>query len=137
MEVYREKIDLLGFEFFPLRPDVDPEKDRELAREIMDAKGGTEKLLREILLPNVRQMYEDLTKAVEGADCFDFRRSRFRRRFGRRKNKNKMDYDKSCARVFSFAVRSVCAADGAVAQTFPFSRRDVSQRNLFTRSSDG
>ena len=31
LEVYREKIDTLGFEFFPLRPDVDPE-DRELAR---------------------------------------------------------------------------------------------------------
>ena len=69
LEVYREKIDLLDFEFFPLRPDVDPENDRELAKEIMDAKGGTEKLLREILLPNVHLMYEDLMKAVEGKDC--------------------------------------------------------------------
>ena len=68
LEVYREKINLLGFKFFPLRPDVDPEKDRELAREIMDAKGGTEKLLREILLPNVGLMYEDLMKAVKNAD---------------------------------------------------------------------
>ena len=68
LEVYRERIDLLGFRFFPLRPDVDPEKDRELAREIMDAKGGTEKLLREILLPNVGLMYEDLMNAVAGAD---------------------------------------------------------------------
>ncbi len=34
-EFYREKIDLLGFSFFPLRPDVDID-DRELAREIMD-----------------------------------------------------------------------------------------------------
>ncbi|HXH69994.1 MAG TPA: glycosyltransferase [Pyrinomonadaceae bacterium] len=68
LEVYREKIDTLGFEFYPLRPDVNPEEDRELAREIMDAKGGTEKLLREILLPNVRPMYDDLIKAVEGAD---------------------------------------------------------------------
>ena len=68
LEVYRERIDLLGFTFFPMRPDVDPEKDRELAREIMDAKGGTEKLLREILLPNVGLMYEDLMNAVAGAD---------------------------------------------------------------------
>jgi len=67
LEVYREKMDALGFEFFPMRPDLDP-NDRELAREIMDAKTGTEKLLREILLPNVRPMYEDLMKAVEGAD---------------------------------------------------------------------
>ncbi len=68
LEVYREKIDALGFKFFPLRPDVNPEDDRELAREIMDAKTGTEKLLKEILLPNMRPMYEDLMKAVEGAD---------------------------------------------------------------------
>lgn len=70
LEVYREKIDALGFEFFPMRPDLNPEDDRELAREIMDAKTGTEKLLKEILLPNVRPMYDDLTRAVEGADLF-------------------------------------------------------------------
>jgi UDP:flavonoid glycosyltransferase YjiC (YdhE family) len=68
LEVYREKIDALEFEFFPLRPNLNPEEDRELAREIMDANSGTEKLLREILLPNVRPMYEDLTAAVEDAD---------------------------------------------------------------------
>ena len=68
LEAYREKIAALGFEFYPLRPDLDPEKDRELAREIMDARKGTEKLLREILIPNIRPMYEDLTKAVVGAD---------------------------------------------------------------------
>ena len=67
LEVYREKIDALQFEFHPLRPDVDLD-DRELAREMMDAKSGTEKLLREILIPNVRPMYDDLTKVVQGAD---------------------------------------------------------------------
>jgi hypothetical protein len=35
----------------------------------MDAKSGTEKLLREILLPNVRPMYDDLMKAALGADA--------------------------------------------------------------------
>jgi len=70
LEVYREKMDALGFEFSPLRPDLNPETDKALAREIMDAKTGTEKLLKEILLPNVRAMYEDLTRAVEGADAF-------------------------------------------------------------------
>jgi UDP:flavonoid glycosyltransferase YjiC (YdhE family) len=67
LEVYREKIDALGFEFYPMRPDVNPD-DRELAKIMMDAKTGTEKLLREILIPNVRPMFEDLMKAVEGAD---------------------------------------------------------------------
>lgn len=68
LEAYREKIAALGFEFLPLRPDLDPERDRHLAREIMDAKKGSEKLLREILIPNIRPMYEDLMKAVDGAD---------------------------------------------------------------------
>ncbi|MDQ6786455.1 MAG: glycosyltransferase [Acidobacteriota bacterium] len=68
-EVYREKIDALGFEFSPLRPDINPE-DRELARRIMDARSGTQTLIKEILLPNVRPMYEDLTAAVAGADLF-------------------------------------------------------------------
>ena len=67
LEVYREKIAALGFKFYPMRPDVNPD-DRELAKIIMDAKTGTEKLLREILIPNVRPMFEDLMKAVEGAD---------------------------------------------------------------------
>ncbi len=67
LEVYREKIDALRFEFYPLRPDINPD-DRDLAREIMDAKSGTEKLLKEILLPNVPLMYKDLMKAACGAD---------------------------------------------------------------------
>lgn len=70
LEVYREKIAALEFEFRPLRPDINPEDDRARAREIMDAKTGTEKLLKEILLPNIRPMYEDLRAAVAGADAF-------------------------------------------------------------------
>lgn len=69
LEVYREKIDAVGFEFCLLRPDVNPE-DRELARKLMDAKKGSELLLKEIILPNLRPMYEDLTEAVKGADAF-------------------------------------------------------------------
>nr|MBA3692786.1 glycosyltransferase [Acidobacteriota bacterium] len=34
LEVYREKIDALGFEFYPMRPDVNPD-DRELAKIMM------------------------------------------------------------------------------------------------------
>lgn len=67
MEAYREKIEMLGFPFHPMRPNFDPE-DKELGRRVMDAKSGTELLLKELLLPNVRPMYEDLTKAVAGAD---------------------------------------------------------------------
>jgi rhamnosyltransferase subunit B len=67
MEFYREKIELLGFEFRPMRPHLDPQ-DRELGRRLMDAKKGSELLLRELILPNLRPMYEDLSRAVAGAD---------------------------------------------------------------------
>jgi rhamnosyltransferase subunit B len=67
MEFYREKIEMLGFEFRPMRPHLDP-NNKELARKLMDAKKGSELLLRELILPNVRPMYEDLLKAVHDAD---------------------------------------------------------------------
>jgi UDP:flavonoid glycosyltransferase YjiC (YdhE family) len=69
LEVYREKIDALRFEFYPLRPNLNPEEDKELARELMDAKTGSEILLKKIILPNLRPMYEDLTESVRGADA--------------------------------------------------------------------
>lgn len=67
MDFYREKLEMLGFEFRSMRPHLDP-NNRELAKRLMDAKSGSETLLRELILPNLRPMYEDLMKAVEGAD---------------------------------------------------------------------
>jgi len=67
MEFYREKIEMLGFEFRPMRPHLDPD-DKELAKKLMDARKGSELLLRELILPNLRPMYEDLTEAVRDAD---------------------------------------------------------------------
>jgi UDP:flavonoid glycosyltransferase YjiC (YdhE family) len=34
----------------------------------MDARKGSEKILREIVMPNLRPMFEDLTRAIDGAD---------------------------------------------------------------------
>lgn len=68
LENYREKIDKLGFEFYPLRPDVDPE-DRQLARELMDAKNGTERIIKDLMMKNLRPMYKDLMTACDGADA--------------------------------------------------------------------
>ncbi|HSK71510.1 MAG TPA: nucleotide disphospho-sugar-binding domain-containing protein [Pyrinomonadaceae bacterium] len=67
MEFYREKIESLGFELSPLRPTVSPE-DREFGKLLMDAKKGTETILRELIMPNLQAMYEDVMKAVEDAD---------------------------------------------------------------------
>jgi rhamnosyltransferase subunit B len=68
LENYREKIDTLGFEFYPLRPSVDPE-NRELARQFMDAKTGTEKIVKGLMMANLRPMYEDLLSATVGSDA--------------------------------------------------------------------
>jgi UDP:flavonoid glycosyltransferase YjiC (YdhE family) len=67
MEAYREKFDALGFKIVPLRPSIAP-ADRDLVRRLMDNKTGSELMFNEILMPNLRQMYEDVMKAIEGAD---------------------------------------------------------------------
>lgn len=64
---YEEKVSALGFDFRGLRPDLDPE-DREFSRLVMDTHHGTETLLKEYLFPGLRDSYEDLMEAVEGAD---------------------------------------------------------------------
>jgi rhamnosyltransferase subunit B len=67
MEWYREKIGQIGLKFAPMAPHLDPE-DKELYKELMDAAKGSERILREIIMPSLPKMYEDLLAAVEGAD---------------------------------------------------------------------
>ncbi|HBL26572.1 MAG TPA: glycosyltransferase, partial [Acidobacteria bacterium] len=64
---YRDKVEAEGIDFFPLRPEGDP-NDRELAALLMDIKKGPERVLRGIVLPALRETYEDLRAAAEGAD---------------------------------------------------------------------
>jgi UDP:flavonoid glycosyltransferase YjiC (YdhE family) len=70
---YREKIEALGFEFHPLRPDL-PQEEAEAVRwrrEIMDTKKGTDRLLRGFLFPNLRATYDDLVQALAASDGTD------------------------------------------------------------------
>ena len=64
---YAGKIADLGLDFQPLRPDVDQD-DRDLVRRVMDARKGPEAVIRELIFPNLRDMYDDLADACEGAD---------------------------------------------------------------------
>lgn len=64
---YEEKIAELGLEFRPLRPDVD-QSDRVLLKRAMDARTGPEMVIRELVFPNLRDMYDDLVEACDGAD---------------------------------------------------------------------
>jgi rhamnosyltransferase subunit B len=71
--VYREKVEPLGIGFHPTRPDFPspdehPELMQELTRRAMDARTGSEFVTRELFASRVRESYEDLLEAVEGAD---------------------------------------------------------------------
>ncbi len=66
-EVYRAKVEGLGLEFHPLRPDV-AAHDPAMVRELMDMRRGPAFLLRELILPALPGTYQDLLAAASGAD---------------------------------------------------------------------
>jgi UDP:flavonoid glycosyltransferase YjiC (YdhE family) len=70
MEIYREKIEVAGLEFVPVRPNIPQpkEQDPELIRKIMEPRTGPRFLMEEVVYPAVRDSYADLLGAVEGAD---------------------------------------------------------------------
>lgn len=70
MEIYREKIEGAGLEFFPVRPNIPQpkEQDPELIGKIMEPKTGARFLTEELIFPAVRDSYNDLVQAVAGAD---------------------------------------------------------------------
>ena len=67
MEYYRDRIEPLGLNFAPMAPHLDPD-NTDLARELMDSRKGSEKILRDVIMPSLHDMYDDLMRAVEGAD---------------------------------------------------------------------
>ena len=69
-ELYREKMETAGFEFVAVRPNIPPpqEQDPVMMEKVMEPKSGSGYLLNEMLFPFVRDGYEDLLRAVEGAD---------------------------------------------------------------------
>ena len=56
-----------GLGFAPLRPDVRPD-DRELLRQLMDPRRGTEAIVKDLLMPALRDSYADVVAATAGAD---------------------------------------------------------------------
>lgn len=56
-----------GLEFKALRPDMNS-KDPVLMSRVMDARYGSQILVRELVMPAVRDTYEDLESAAVGAD---------------------------------------------------------------------
>jgi UDP:flavonoid glycosyltransferase YjiC (YdhE family) len=69
--IYREKMESVGIEFHPVRPDM-PAVDQldEIAKvveEVMDPKGGPE-AVGNLIIPHLRDIYADLDAATDGAD---------------------------------------------------------------------
>lgn len=69
-EIFRPKIEPLGLQFRKVGPTLRPDDPQQVA-ELMDIRKGTERTLREVLFPAIRQSYEELLSAVQsdgGAD---------------------------------------------------------------------
>jgi UDP:flavonoid glycosyltransferase YjiC (YdhE family) len=68
-ELYRTKIQAEGIGFHALRPNLlPPEESRELIAKVMDARTGSEYLFREILMPALRDSFDDLCEVARTAD---------------------------------------------------------------------
>ena len=67
---YRQTVEGLGLEFHPVRPDVpDPSQMRGKMRRFMDERRGTELVIKEWILPALRDSFDDLMKAADSADA--------------------------------------------------------------------
>lgn len=64
---HRERVESSGIAFFPLRPDLDLD-DGPLVRQILNPAKGLEFLVRRILMPAIRESYEDLFSVVNSTD---------------------------------------------------------------------
>ena len=67
---YRQKIEATSLAFHPVRPDVTFD-DKELHWRFIEPKRGLERIIREFILPSLRDSYADLSAAVQkdgGAD---------------------------------------------------------------------
>ncbi|MBW4636877.1 MAG: glycosyltransferase [Gloeocapsa sp. UFS-A4-WI-NPMV-4B04] len=70
-ELYRSKVEAEGLEFYSIRPDIasgNTEQAQEIIKRAMHPNKGTEYIIRELILPYLKDSYEDLMQAVSGAD---------------------------------------------------------------------
>jgi rhamnosyltransferase subunit B len=71
-EIYREKMDAVGLELHPVRPSMpsyaEPDEASRLLEKLLDAFKGLDEVLNTLIIPHLRDVYEDLSAAVRGAD---------------------------------------------------------------------
>jgi rhamnosyltransferase subunit B len=69
-EYYRRKVEAAGAEFHAIRPGISFD-DKELHRQLTEPRRGMERVIREYMLPVLRETYDDLLTIVQkdgGAD---------------------------------------------------------------------
>ncbi len=71
-ELYRSDVEVEGIEFCPVRPDMSFLMNDGLGQEVikraMDPNKGSRYVICELVLPFLKDSYEDLIQAVQGAD---------------------------------------------------------------------
>ena len=68
-DVYRAEVEAEGIGFAAMRPAADTLGDRiEVLRRLFSDHRGPEYMLRRMFMPHLRESYEDLWRATEGAD---------------------------------------------------------------------
>jgi UDP:flavonoid glycosyltransferase YjiC (YdhE family) len=67
-ECYRKKIEALGIGFRPVRPHGNWVTDPNVMQRIAHPRWGLARILREVLLPALRETYDDLLTATQGVD---------------------------------------------------------------------
>ncbi|HEX5443025.1 MAG TPA: glycosyltransferase, partial [Pirellulales bacterium] len=68
-EYHRELIERQQIGFFPVRPDLLDFAERpEIFRLLMDRNRGTAAVVKQVFMPHLRDSFDDLMRAVEGAD---------------------------------------------------------------------
>ena len=73
-EIYREKMDALGLELYPVPPDLPgydkPDEVRRMVERLMDPKQGPERVFTEFMNPYLPAQYEALKEATRDAALF-------------------------------------------------------------------
>lgn len=67
MSYYRRVVEEAGIAFHAVRPDGDL-SDRVLMARLMDARRGSEFIIREVVMAHLRESYADLAAIADGAD---------------------------------------------------------------------
>src|ERR1044072_8384523 len=73
-EIYREKMNALGLELYPVPPDLPgydrPDEVQRMVERLMDPKQGPERVFTEFMNPHLPAQYEALKDATRDADLF-------------------------------------------------------------------